>query len=243
VPELTIASFNIHWGRGLRRDHYPAFDVVAACSTFEADVIVLQETWAPDDGDAQHDQVAHALGMRCTAVPVARATMLPEPRVLRRAQQDQRHGDGHSCLALLSRKPIRSTRTIALPQLPLDPWSRALLHAEVDVDGTNLTVVGTHFSHLEHGAPLQVGALRRGLPPTDRPAAFVGDMNMWGWTIDAMTPRGWRRTVRGKTWPAPRAHHQIDHILVTPGVEVVRGEVLRDHGSDHLAIRARLRVT
>ena len=243
MPELTIASFNIHWGTGRRSDRYPPFDVVEACSTFEADVIVLQETWAPDGEVAQHDAVAAALGMRCLAVPVARVRMAPEPRVMARAQPDHQAGDGDSCLALLSRKPIRSTRTIPLPQLPFDPWSRALLHAEIDVDGTNLTVVGTHFSHLEHGGPLQTGALRRGLPPSDRPAVLLGDMNMWGWTIDAMAPRGWRRAVRGKTWPAPRAHHQIDHILVTPGVEVVRSEVLPDGGSDHLPVRARLRVT
>ncbi len=46
-------------------------------------------------------------------------------------------------------------------------------------------------------------------------------MNMWGWTIAAMTPEGWRRVVQGKTWPAHRPTHQIDHILVTPSVEVV----------------------
>ncbi len=118
-----------------------------------------------------------------------------------------------------------------------------LLHAEIDVDGTNLTVVSTHFSHLEFGAVLQTRALRRGLPPVDRPAVLVGDMNMWGWTISAMAPRGWRRAVRGKTWPSTHPSHQIDHLLVTPSVEVVRGEVLPDLGSDHLAIRARLRVT
>ena len=49
--------------------------------------------------------------------------------------------------------------------------------------------------------------------------------------------------MRGKTWPSPHPRHQIDHLLVTPSVEVVRGEVLPDLGSDHLPIRARLRVT
>ena len=243
MPELTIASFNLHWGTGQKREGFPRFDVVAACSSFEADVIVLQETWAPDDGVAQHDAVAEALGMRCLAVPMARVSKGPRHRVVGTAEAGPGVGDGGSSVALLSRKPIRSTRTIPLPHLPFDPWSRALLHAEVDVDGTNLTVVATHFTHLEHGALLHMGALRRGLPPSDRPAALVGDMNMWGWTIDAMTPSGWRRAVRGKTWPAPRARHQIDHVLVTPGVEVVRGEVLPHQGSDHLPIRARLRVT
>jgi len=242
VPELTIASFNVHWGLGTRRAGFPAFDVVAACASFEADVIVLQETWAPDGGVAQHDQVADALGMRCVAVPMARSVIGRRPVVVGRAGAEGNPGDGDWCLALLSRKPIRSTRTIDLPQLLFDPSSRALLHAEIDVDGTNLTVVATHFSHLEYGSPLQARALRRGLPPVDRPAVLVGDMNMWGWTVKAMAPRGWRRAVRGKTWPSTHPGHQIDHLLVTPSVAVVGGEVLPDQGSDHLPIRARLRV-
>jgi endonuclease/exonuclease/phosphatase family metal-dependent hydrolase len=243
VPELTLVSFNVHWGRGDRRDGWPTFDVVAACRTFEADVIVLEETWAPDDGPAQHDEVAADLGMSVVSVPLVRADLDPKPSMRGRADPDGAKGSGDWSLAILSRKPIRSSRTVALPQLPVDPSSRALLHAEVDVDGTNLTVVGTHFTHLEFGSPFHTAALRRGLPPVDRPAVFAGDMNMWGWTIDAMTPAGWRRAVRGKTWPAHRPRHQIDHVLVTPGVEVVHGEVLPDAGSDHRPIRARLRVT
>jgi endonuclease/exonuclease/phosphatase family metal-dependent hydrolase len=58
-----------------------------------------------------------------------------------------------------------------------------------------------------------------------------------------MVPPGWRRVVAGKTWPARRPRHQIDHLLLTDGVEVVQGEVLDDAGSDHRPIRARLRVT
>ena len=244
MPELTITSFNSHWGRGAKRRDWPAFDVTATCAAFEADVIVLQESWAPDGGRAQHEAVADELGMRCVAVPMARARMDPRPRIIARAQEGERRGSGDCCLALLSRKPIRTTRVLPLPRpLPWDPWSRVLLHAEIDVDGTNLTLVATHFAHLEQGAILQTRALRKGLPPTDRAAAFVGDMNMWGWTMDVMAPKGWRRTVRGKTWPAWRPQHQIDHLLVTPSVEVVHAEVLPDQGSDHRPIRARLRVT
>ena len=127
--------------------------------------------------------------MRCVAVPMARSAI--EPRAASwsaGARRGRAPGDGDWCLALLSRKPIRTTRTIDLPQLLFDPSSRVLLHAEIDVDGTNLTVVATHFSHLEFGAPLQTRALRRGLPPADRPAVLVGDMNMWGWTIERHGP-------------------------------------------------------
>jgi endonuclease/exonuclease/phosphatase family metal-dependent hydrolase len=238
-----MATFNVHWGRGQKRHGWPPFDIVGACDSLGADVLVLQETWAPDDDVAQHDAVAEALGMRAVSVPLARARLSPRPKILGRPTDDPPPGDGSWCLALLSRKPIRTSRVVPLPQIPWDPWTRVLLHAEVDVDGTNLAVVATHFSHLEAGSPLQARSLRRGLPPTDRPGAFLGDLNMWGWTADLMTPSGWRRTIRGKTWPAHRPQHQIDHLLVTPAVEVVGGEVLSDLGSDHRPLRARLRVT
>lgn len=243
MPELTVVSFNVHWGRGDRRDGWPPFDLVEACRDLEADVIVLQETWAPDGGRAQHDELAAALEMGVIGVPLARADLEPKPTLVSRADPDRTKGSGDWCLALLSRKPIRTSRVVGLPQLPFDPWSRVLLEAEIDVDGTNLTVVGTHFSHLEFGAPFHTRSLRRALPPAHRAAALVGDMNMWAWTIAAMTPRGWRGAVRGKTWPARRPHHQIDHILVTDSVEIIQGEVLEDLGSDHRPIRARLRVT
>jgi endonuclease/exonuclease/phosphatase family metal-dependent hydrolase len=242
MPELTIVSFNVHWGRGSKRDGWPAYDLVEVCRSFDADVIALQETWAPDGGVAQHDEVAAQLGLEVVSVPLARAVLEPRPSLVSRADPARAKGDGDWCLALLSRRPIRTNRVIDLPQLSLDPWSRVLLQAELDIDGSNLTVVTTHFSHLEFGSPLHTRPLRRHLPTTDRPGVLTGDMNMWGWTISAMAPSGWRRAVRGKTWPAHKPHHQIDHLLVTPGVEVVRGEVLPDQGSDHRPIRARLRV-
>ena len=243
MPELTVATFNVHWGRGSKQEGWPPFDLVGACDSLGADVLVLQESWAPDGGVAQHDEIADSLGMRAVAVPMVRAVLSPKPKMCGRPGDDPSRGDGSWCLALLSRKPIRSSRVLPLPQIPWDPWARCLLHAEVDVDGTNLSVAATHFSHLEHGSVLQAPALRRGLPPTDRPGVFLGDLNMWGWTIDLLAPSGWRRAVRGKTWPAHRARHQIDHVLVTPAVEVVGGDVLPDQGSDHRPLRARLRVT
>jgi endonuclease/exonuclease/phosphatase family metal-dependent hydrolase len=240
VPELSVASFNVHWGRGGRRGGYRLFDIVAACHRIDADVLALQETWAPDGEAAQHQEVADALGYHVAAVPLARAELDPKPRILSRADPERTEGDGDFCLAVLSRRPIVRSHVVPLPPLWFDPWGRALLQAEVDLGGTSFTVVATHFSHLEFGSPLQAPALRRGLPPADQPAALLGDMNMWGWTISAMVPKRWRRAVQGPTWPAPRPHHQIDHILVTPAVEVLESSVLPDLGSDHRPVRARL---
>ena len=173
-------------------------------------MIVLQETWAPDDGPAQHDEVAAALGMGVVAVPLARADLEPKPS-MRQPRRPRAERRAAATGAWPSSRACRSasSRIIALPQLarrPVDagPCSRRT----IDVDGTNLTVVGTHFSHLEFGSPLHrpslCGAACR---PTDRPAVFVGDMNMWGWTIDAMTPAGLapRRAGQDVARPSPPA--------------------------------------
>jgi endonuclease/exonuclease/phosphatase family metal-dependent hydrolase len=211
---------------------------VAACRALDADVLVLQESWAPDDGPSDHQRVADALGMVVACdVSIARAVVEPEPRVV------ATDGDGGWHLVGLSRVPVLSASVETLPHLWFDHAHRAVVAFEVAVDGSPLQVRGTHLPHLEYGAHLTTRGLRRTLPRVEVPAAFIGDMNMWGWTIDRMVPPGWRRVVRGKTWPAHRPQHQIDHLLVTPSVEAVWAEVGPDYGSDHRPIRARLRWT
>ncbi|MEO7430424.1 MAG: endonuclease/exonuclease/phosphatase family protein [Acidimicrobiales bacterium] len=249
MPELTIASYNIHWGRGPKRLGCEPFDVVAACRRLDADVLVLQESWAPDDGPSDHQRVADALGMVVAVdVSLARSVIDPEPRVVsrerttgRRGRRADDSGTGGWHLAALSRAPVVSSSVDPLPHLWYDHSDRAVVACAVVVDGAPLEVRGTHLPHLEYGAHLSTRGLRRSLPPTEVPAVFIGDMNMWGWTIDRMVPPGWRRVVRGKTYPSLRPHSQIDHLLVTPSVEALWGEVGPDLGSDHLPIRARLR--
>lgn len=239
MPELTVASFNIHWGRGPRRFGFEPFDVVEACRQLDADVLVLQESWAPDDGDADHQRVAEALGMVVACdTSLARSELDEKPTITGRATH--RGGTGGWHLAALSRVPVKAASVIPLPHLVLDPVDRAVVALEVEVEGSSLHVRGTHLPHLEFGAHLSTRGLRRTLPPADQPGVLVGDMNMWGWSIDRMVPRGWRRVVRGKSWPSYKPQHQIDHILVTDQVAVRHGSVGPDLGSDHLPIRARL---
>jgi endonuclease/exonuclease/phosphatase family metal-dependent hydrolase len=57
--EVVVVSFNAHsgvdgWGRG--------FDVVEVCRSFEADVIVLQESWKPDGRVSMAEVIADELG-------------------------------------------------------------------------------------------------------------------------------------------------------------------------------------
>lgn len=241
MPELTVASFNVHWGRSSVTQGLKPFDVPAACATLEADVLVVQESWAPDDGSSDHDAIAAALGMGVVAVSLARSSLDPHPHVLG-PPGDRSRGEGEWCLAVLTRLPITGHRSVPMPRLRLDKVDRVLLHVDVDVEGSPLTVVGTHFTHLEYGAPLHTRALRRGLPAADRPAVLIGDMNMWGWCLSAMLPAGWTRIGTGKTWPGHRPHSRIDHVALAGSVREVRSEVAPDLGSDHRAIRTRVLV-
>ena len=240
MPELTLASYNIHWGRGPKRAGNQPFVVVAAARHLDADVLVLQESWAPDDGESDHQRIADALDLHVVCdTSLARSVVDPHPKHAGRATH--RGGDGGWHLAALARVPVRAASVIPLPHLPLDAADRAVLAVEVEVDGEVLHVRGTHLPHLEYGAHLTTRGLRRTLPPADEPAALIGDMNMWGWNIDRMVPKGWRRVVKGKTWPSHRPHSQIDHLLVTDSVACLWGEVGPDLGSDHLPIRGRVR--
>ncbi len=160
---------------------------------------------------------------------------------LRDMDHERQASRGAWGVALLSRLPVVRSEALDLGRLRRDPSHRGVLLAEVGVSGRRLTVLGTHFSHLTHGSLVQLSRLRAVLPPREVPAVLAGDMNLWGPPLSAMLP-GWRRAVRGRTWPAWRPMAQIDHILVNPPVHVERGEVLGPGGSDHLPVRARLSI-
>jgi endonuclease/exonuclease/phosphatase family metal-dependent hydrolase len=246
VAELTLGSFNLHMGRGSGGHAAPFYDVVAAAKEIDTDVLVLQEAWVPDAEDESGNvvEIATALGYEVAATfAVARATCHDQVRL---AGREGDVGDGDWQIAVLSRLPVIESRVIPLtPQLPRDPGRRALVTATIDTGDNGrsrpFTVVGTHMPLLKDPVWRLRPAIRAALPPTDQPAAFAGDMNMWGWCIDRVAPAGWRRAVRGRTYPAHRPHSQTDHILVTPPVEVVESAVIRQVMSDHRPIRARLR--
>jgi endonuclease/exonuclease/phosphatase family metal-dependent hydrolase len=247
AAELTLASYNIHFGFGRRFAHYPPFSALDAARELDADVLVLQESWQPDGGESQHDAIARELGYVAHSVALARAVVDPQPAVVGRADAPVPAGDtpaGHGTwnLAVLSRLPVQRTSTTPLPQLRFDPPNRAVLQVDVLVDAIPLAVCGTHLAHLDRGVLLRRGALRAALPSADTAALLVGDMNMWSPFISFMAPPGFTRTGRGRTFSSTYPHSRIDHLLVTPSVEVLHTEVVRDLGSDHRPIRARLRL-
>lgn len=264
MPELVVASFNLHagidgWGR--------PYDAVEACEQLGADVLVLQEAWTPAGGRGLAAEVADALGydlrehqladgLRLEAGPGAHTSWGPRghdplhPRRLwiggeeatmqRRLLRWQGRAEvGSWGIAVLSRLEVRSSEVLELGRLRRDFTRRAALRVELDVAGRPLAVVGTHLAHFSHGSVFHLQELRRRLPAAASPAVLAGDMNFFGPPLAALLP-GWRRAVRGRTWPSDRPHSQLDHVLVTRPVGVVSGEVCHLGRSDHRPVRARL---
>jgi endonuclease/exonuclease/phosphatase family metal-dependent hydrolase len=241
MPELKLTTFNSHAGLQARRDGVcQPYDLAAVLHDFDADVVVVQESWTPDGGVSTAREVADAAGLRHFELRFGPARLEPWPHV-------PRNGDGTGMvgIAILSRIPAELRGRLEVGTVPGDPTpERGGLHVVLDVDGTEVDLVGVHLtSRLPYGPPTQLVRLRSQLPPVGRPAIVTGDCNLWGPGVTTFLP-GWKRTVRGRTWPARRPHSQIDHILVRPGdgIELIEGEVLPSVGSDHRPVRATLRV-
>jgi endonuclease/exonuclease/phosphatase family metal-dependent hydrolase len=256
---MSLASFNVHSGVDTRGH---AYDVVGACASLDADVLVLQESWrADEEEESTAARVADRLGYRLIEQPMARTKLhgpVDElaPRVgsrlgrvygpllfegedrpgARRANQGRPYRTGRWGAAVMSRVPVTNTSLLPLGKLRGDYAQRVAIRCDVEVDGRPLAVIGTHMSHLTQGSPLQYLRLRRLLPPRTQPAVLAGDMNLWGPPVSAAFP-GWRRAVRGRTWPADQPHSQLDHVLVTSSVTAIEGVVAPELGSDHRAVR------
>jgi endonuclease/exonuclease/phosphatase family metal-dependent hydrolase len=257
MTEITVVTLNLHGGQRTRRISTPrfgrhrpppakaksngAFDVGGVLRDFDADVLVVQEAWWPDDGSADVDVVAAECGGSVHAVTFGRAIVEPWPHIISSRQERAR---GRLGTAVVSRLPARLVDTIPVGDVPADPAvRRCALHVALGVDGHDLDLIAVHLSsRLPYAPPIQLRNLRRQLPPRERPTVLVGDFNLWGPVVTAMLP-GWRRAVRGRTWPAHRPHSQIDHVLVRDDVAVVDAAVLDEVGSDHRPVRVTLRLS
>lgn len=239
MPTFKLVSFNAHGGLHPRRNGVCApYDLETVLRGFDADVIVVQESWWPDVGPAAVDVVAAELGAEVFALEFGRGTLHPWPHVPRRGR-----GQGRVGLAVISKVPARLVMPMPLGHVFADQTpDRAGLHLELDVDGQAVDLIGVHLSsRLPYGPPIQLRRLAAHLPKPGRPGVVAGDCNFWSPGVRTFLP-GWRRAVRGRTWPAIMPHSQIDHILVRPEIGVVDGAVLGDVGSDHRPVRATLSI-
>jgi endonuclease/exonuclease/phosphatase family metal-dependent hydrolase len=236
MASFVVAAFNAHWGIerfGARRGQ--RFDVAAAVRSFDADVVVVPESFRYDDGTTVLDGLEETYEIH--SVQFARIFEAPK----------WEHRDfvpGAWELAVLTRLPSRDWHEIAIDRVFRDhASSRHVLACTLDVAGVDVSFVGVHVSSkLWYAGPVvHLRSILRELPPAQGPAVIAGDFNFWGPGVTRIA-RGWRRTVRGRTYPSHRPHSQIDHILVNDRIAIEESAVLADFGSDHLPIWARLAV-
>lgn len=229
---ITLASLNLHGGLTARGE---PFDVAAACHRLKADVITLQEAWRPDEQPDAVTAVAAELGAWLRYRGLARNTS----RALLGVGTDT--GSGSWGLAVLSLLPVTGYQEIELGRAPGDRISRAAQVITLTTPGgAALRMVNTHLTH-RFTSPVQLIRLTRRLAAGPAlPTVIVGDLNMP--RPGTLAAAGYQATVRGRTYPAGRPWVQLDHLLFRGPVQVSGAEVAEPVGSDHLPIRAELRV-
>ncbi|HEV7523681.1 MAG TPA: endonuclease/exonuclease/phosphatase family protein [Acidimicrobiia bacterium] len=238
--DFTVAAYNAHWGIGrFGRAQGVRFDVARVVRSFDADIVVVPESWRDADGvgvlDSLRDDGYHVESLE-----------LMRLELRRRRRTSDRHGVPYAGaweIAICTRFPVLDRRLITMGTVRNDaPGERSALGLTLAIDDTPVDMVGLHVSSkVWKLAPLQhLLTLRRGLAVSG-PQIVAGDFNFWGPGV-AAAMRGWQRPVRGRTYPARRPHSQIDHVLVRGGIEALGGEVLAETPSDHRPIRTRLRL-
>jgi endonuclease/exonuclease/phosphatase family metal-dependent hydrolase len=228
---MILASMNLHGGR--RADGTP-FDVVTACRQLQADVIVAQEAWWPAGRPDPMAEAARVLGHRILRADLITATDL---RSLGIAADSHR---GQWGLAVLTALPVTGYQVADLGPTPAEKMSRAAQLVTVTTPGgASLRIVNTHLT-CRLFSPVQLVRLMRRLAASATPTVIAGDLNMPG-PVSGLAV-GYSPAVRGRTFPAHRPLLQLDQMLTSPAVRAGDGRVLPPAGSDHLPIRACLRV-
>jgi len=145
-------------------------------------------------------------------------------------------------LGVFTTLPIESLRFEPIERLKREKSRRALIVAELSVEGKAFFLLAVHGAHLTHGSYRQyrrINAIARSLDPSV-PVILAGDFNCWRPLLRLLLP-GWSTLVRAKTWPARHPHSQIDHILGRGPWETQGGDA-SDGGSDHRALVADVRL-
>jgi len=229
---FTLASWNLFQGlhHSTRRTAQVDNDKVPRhLQSLDADVLVLPEAWRYQNVHATWaediaEQLGYDLHQWISDSPSRARDTVPWRMVM------------------LTRIPARAVA----PQVMSSYGSfgpRAIVRVELAESG--LTIAAAHLYGIHLLAQRQPrnwmnerAALRLASRTND---VIAGDLNMWGPVVrrdtSPMTP-----AAKGRTFPSPRPHSQIDHVLVNSRVRVLDSEVLPDMGSDHRAIRTTLQA-
>ncbi len=253
APHLRVVTYNVHYCRGLDGRFAPD-RIARVLRDLDPDIVALQELDCGRPRSRGDDQLAHfaaELGLHQLFCPSI-------------VKGEERYGHG-----LLSTRPIRLVRQARLPtgDVPvIEP--RDGLHAVVDFDGREITVITTHLGLAYPERAAQIDRLLEsdflGGVESDRPALFMGDLNLVpGGRLYRRLVARWSGGPNGhacfrdvqahapnhvavKTFPSFLPVRQLDHIFVTRhfGILGVRSpaNLLTRRASDHLPLVADLEL-
>jgi endonuclease/exonuclease/phosphatase family metal-dependent hydrolase len=250
---VRVATWNVLHGRSLSDGVADVARLASACASLDADLLALQEVdrLAGRSGTAdQAAAVADAVGATAWRFVPALYGTPGEP--WHRAGDDDPGGAAYG-IALLSRLPVTSWRTLRLPRMPrvglpmpvpgggrwrwVPDEPRVAVCARVTAPFGEVTVAATHLSFVPAWNAWQlryvVSALRR-LPG---PYLLMGDLNLPG-----PLPRllaGWECLARNvPSFPAPEPRVQLDHVLGSPdlGATARAWSAVELPVSDHRAV-------
>ncbi|WP_421117975.1 endonuclease/exonuclease/phosphatase family protein [Aquihabitans daechungensis] len=222
---MRVVSFNIHHGTVGRRGPVDPEQLGEVCRSFGADVIALQEV----------DRDTYRTGRADLAAAAAGACGMAHVFGASRWYPGGRYGN-----AILARGTITGAVATRLPKVPARRFwleQRTALEASVTIDDRTLWVVCTHLSVPRSQNAVQLDWLLRHLGGRPGPQVVVGDLNR---PLELVrreaSAAGLRAVVHGPTFPVSKPRRTIDHVLVSPELEVAAAEVRPTPMSDHAAL-------
>jgi len=241
---FRIMTYNVHRCVGVD-GRLDVSRIAAAIARRRPDVVALQELdvgRARTGGVDQAHAIAHKLGMSFHFHPAL-------------AVEEERYGD-----AILTAEPLSLIKAGPLPGSTsirgLEP--RGALWGKLQLDGRTVNIINTHLGLVPHEQRAQadclVGPDWLGHPDCQDPVILVGDFNATtrysAYRTFVARLRDARADIPGArstpTFPSRFPVLAIDHIFVSPSVEVLRVEAPNDPllrvASDHLPLVADFRL-
>jgi endonuclease/exonuclease/phosphatase family metal-dependent hydrolase len=263
---VRVASFNILNGRSLSDGEVNVGRLRDAIKLLDADVLGLQEV--DRDQPRSHGldltaEVAAAMGGEGRFAPAMIGT--PGERWRPTRDRDPATGPAYG-IGLVSRLPVTRWLVTRLPFAPVRSpivipgprrkvlWlrdePRVLIAAVLATPTGPMTVANTHLSFVPGWNGAQLRRAARAVRSLPAPRLLLGDLNLWLPMVRAVSRRGWRPLVRGRTFPnsAPGSAGrsvQIDHVLAGGGDDRLRvrhSRVAASPISDHRALVVDLEV-
>jgi endonuclease/exonuclease/phosphatase family metal-dependent hydrolase len=236
---VRVATFNLLNGRSLTDGEVHAERVAAAVADLDADILGLQEVDRAQPRSGLLDLTA--IAAEALGAPTHRfaAAVAGTPGETWRPWRSEADDAGALYgIALVSRWPVSHWQILRLPGAPvrspvwipgrgpilLKDEPRVMIAAVVDSPAGPVTVGCTHLSFVPGWNVRQLRHAIRALRTLPAPRLLIGDLNMPGGAVRAVT--GWRTLAKLPTYPSTTPKAQLDHILLDPRGGKALGDVV-----------------